>query len=352
MVAGSEEVQEGVAPRELTTDELVRALVAEMASMRARFEAIEGSKPGAVAPAALTAEATAGAGGEPVPASPTSHAAFMARATRAVNASRAAGVKSKVETDDTPAAPMAADSAAAPGGRGRTVARAESALLEPGGWLPVLLPGEGAGYEVGENPYFRPPPGVEFNRPQLYSLFGDEAYEAMRARRGGMQHELRLLTPLCFYMQNQLAHMERDLAAAEFDAEHERWSRHYQYLGELLVMAAFRQDFLTLTATEEKLKPELVMHMRNVMDGTSVRMKTASARDLVDDFLDRTHTASAQRAATSWANRSSSSAGGGSSGNTAGSGRGRGRGQYRGGATSGSAPGDSGKGDGAPRRLE
>ena len=167
----------------------------------------------------------------------------------------------------------------------------------------------------------------------------------MRARRGGMQHELRLLTPLCFYMQNQLAHMERDLAAAESDVEHERWSRHYQYLGELLVMAAFRQDFLTLTATEEKLKPELVMHMRTVMDGTSVRMKTASARDLVDDFLDRTHTASAQRAATS-------SAGGGGSGNAAGSGRGRGRGQNRGGAASGSAPGDRGKGDGGPRRHE
>ena len=172
MVAGSEEVQEGVPSREPTTDELVRALVAEVASMRARFEAIEGGKPGAAAPAALPAEATASAGGEPVPASPTSHAAFMARATRAVNASRAAGVKSKVETDDTPAALTATDSAALPSGRGRPVARAESALPEPGGWLPVLLPWEGAGYEVGENPYFRPPPGVEFNRPQLFPIWG------------------------------------------------------------------------------------------------------------------------------------------------------------------------------------
>ena len=54
----------------------------------------------------------------------------------------------------------------------RTVARAESVLPEPGGWLPVLLPWEGAGYEVGENPYFRPPPGVEFNRPQLFPIWG------------------------------------------------------------------------------------------------------------------------------------------------------------------------------------
>ncbi len=146
--------------------------------------------------------------------------------------------------------------------------------------------------------------------------------------------------------------MERDLRAVESESEFKRWSRQQKYLNELLVIAAFRQDFLTLTATEERVKTELVTHMRNVMDGTSVRMKTASARDLVDDFLDRTHSASAQRAATSWANHSSSSAGGGGSGNSAGVGRGRGRGQNRGSPSAGSAPGDGGKGDGPPRRQE
>ena len=134
MVAGSEEVQEGVPPREPTTDELVRALVAEIACMRARFEAIEGGKSGAAAPASLPAEAMASARGEPAPAFISPHAVFMARGTLAVKAHRAAGVKSKVETDDTPAAPTATDSAAAPGGRGLWRARSQRNLSQEVGF--------------------------------------------------------------------------------------------------------------------------------------------------------------------------------------------------------------------------
>ena len=163
-------------------------------------------------------------------------------------------------------------------------------LKEPKGWLPVVLLGAGAEWETGENPYKYPPMGAEWARPQQFSLFGDEAFDAMRSMKNGRSYafEYRLLAPLCFYMHTQLLQMERLLDGAE-DDEFERWHPHYQYLHELLVMAALRHDFLSLVATEGSTHPELVAHVKGALGNVSVRMQictsTSKVQGLVDDFL-------------------------------------------------------------------
>jgi hypothetical protein len=260
---------------------------------------------------------------------------------------RAADEKSRKEGDDSLVAlpgptPLAGDKAST----------SMTPLKEPKGWLPVVLPGAGADWETGDNPYKYPPLGAEWARPQQFSLFGDEAFDAMRSMKNGRGYafEYRLLAPLCFYMHNQLLHMERLLDGAD-DDEFERWHPHYQYLNEMLVMAALRHDFLNLVATEGGTQPELVAHVKGALDNVSVRMQTSQVQGLVADFLDCTKRASASRAANSWAARSSSSGSGGS-GSSSGFGRGRGRINSRGVTGAGGAHKDSGKGVGAPRQQE
>ena len=262
---------------------------------------------------------------------------------------RAAESKSRKEGDDSLSVPPGPSPRGPEGPR----ARGATSPMESTGWLPVMLPGTGAEWEMGDNPYKYPPLGLEFDRPQQFTLSGDEAYVRMMAGKGmAIRHEYRTLTPLCFYMHNQLMHMERLLAEVDV-AEFERWHSHFRYLHETLLIAAFRQDFLTLVATEGISKPELVAHVKNAMDDVSVRPKTGAVRELVDDFRDRTTTASANRAASSWAARASSSGDGGSGSATyTGRGRGRGRGQIQGASAKWGAPNDSGKGVGAPRQQE
>ena len=171
---------------------------------------------------------------------------------------------------------------------------------EPKGWLPLLLPGDGVHMAVGENPYKRPPPGVSYDRPQLYGLHGDVGFDRMcRENMVHAQHEMTTLGPACFYLHNAIGILEDD-SGEEFPRKHV-----LDTLREILALMSKRHSFLVLDAMERKSNPGLVQYLKVAMTGVGEGVPLASGdiREFADTYMKLTAAESAKHAAKAHAGR-------------------------------------------------